>query len=717
MTQLIERSANYFNDQDVFSDDLNFTEAAGRYKRQEGITTLLNSWGVAAASNSTDLQVTVGADTFSVTPGRAIDSYGRIINVPGSIAYPGTSTGVGADGDDDYRPTGTLPATDSIPLSDSLPTYINIAYTYTSGSTEYDDDGVGFHTRHYDSYVISQEAAPGTGAKVPLAQILGDKTVVDSRKFATCWSGASSLSTMDEHLQRMHTSGLVGATFNAAIDGSLGVTQSPGGSQVTINRIVSGDLLFLNGLRYAAVVGAATAITVFGIEGYTFYVWVEGSDTAATITWGNYATAPTWTVNQYPVCSGVLVASGDGFIITPGTLTDLRKYLGTTTDNIRDVSAVATGTASTPNTVTTALNTLKIADATTTAGYQAADTVLQANIVASYTNIAGTEISAPNVNDAQYWKVCTLPATSDLTYDKVVVELTGGTYASTDLGYDKAVFSNRDSFGYSNSQIKRSADARTTLRIIALRDGAAGTAVGIYIHKPAGIAWAKGIAKAYGINVGGTYTALPIGAPTTVPTEESTSLIFDSGNTVSYPLLAGDGWSMERFNTSSGHTHSGTSTNGPQILAAGLASMAVTDAKRMSRYGVHSNIAVSAPTNGILATFTGTGTNPALYIDTSGVYIVLIGATVACYNTASTLSVETWVAGRAYEGWAARAPIVTGTGTYDTCTLSGILTVNGLETTDIRLMNRGASLVTVVTTYGGYQLCNSFWYVVLGRIS
>jgi hypothetical protein len=595
-----ERAASYFNDQLVTSDDLNFTESASAYKRQKASLALLTQWGVSGNSTSTALKVTLGTAKFSVEPGTAVDSTGKVICVPGYVGT--TDPGYGTLGDDDYRPAGTCPAYTNIDITGSGTRYINIAYARTSGSVGVDDDGASFATRYYDSYTISIDTVKGTGAKVPLGRITTSNELVDERQFLQTLSSESSQGTLLEHRQYAHDTGLEGTLFNAVGAGSLGVTVASG--VATVKALSGGDLLFINGSRYSAIDGSLEVT----LAGTTTYIWVVGG-TTATISSGT-----TWTPGDtlYLICS---------VVVSTEAITDLREYCTTIGSHVRNDSTVVTG-----DTVKDALETLDTA-------YQAADTVLTSALTTARSNLGGKQLFVSGNAAVAYWLVATLPANSAASYDRVTVELTTGGpgWDSTALTHDIVTFSNRYSSGllryvYEQNGL-HAADRTQGLQIVAYQ-AAANAVTYIYIVKPATTSWCSGIVRAIGIgNTGGVTTSsdLTIGdVQYGSATGTTDTVMFDSSTTTPNAV---PGAIDALFASTTGHSHNGSYPNGPKLTGSSFESGTL---QRSATIVVATNWATnpSSATGYATADFQCDGTNDEVQINQALAALPLSGGKV-----------------------------------------------------------------------------------------
>lgn len=177
--------SQFFPDQNVLAKDLNMIEYANTKAFRDYLKAITKTSGVVLSNTNTDLdlQVTTSdGNTFSVSPGKAIDGEGRVIGVPS------VTTASGSLGDDPkYRPA--LP--DRTSLSTGVTSegtyYVNLEYVPLYADVRYDDAGTAFNTRVYDSYVISVDSTK-TSTGVTLAQIIADAAGV-IQEDATSGSG------------------------------------------------------------------------------------------------------------------------------------------------------------------------------------------------------------------------------------------------------------------------------------------------------------------------------------------------------------------------------------------------------------------------------------------------------------------------------------------------------------------------------------------------
>lgn len=164
-------NSQFFPDQGVLARDLNMIGYARTKAFRDYLKAITETPGVVLSniSTDTDLQVTTSdGSTFSVNPGTAIDSEGRVIGVPS------VTTASGSLGDDPkYRPA--LPSRTSLStgVTSAGTYYINLEYVPLYGDVRYDDAGDDFNTRVYDSYTISVDSTRTSGG-VTLAQVIVD---------------------------------------------------------------------------------------------------------------------------------------------------------------------------------------------------------------------------------------------------------------------------------------------------------------------------------------------------------------------------------------------------------------------------------------------------------------------------------------------------------------------------------------------------------------
>ncbi|MCK9428822.1 MAG: hypothetical protein M0R17_02275 [Candidatus Omnitrophica bacterium] len=210
--------ANFFNDQDVMSDDLNAIESTtAKQVSSRSVAPLGNSGGISTLTGGSvtlggiygspnDYLVTtknfycnqLSATQISVTVGSAIDPSGNII---------------------------LLNSTHSITLTDNTATsfwidstagikYIKIKYQESSGSLQSDDLGATFYTRYYDSYQIRIEAIAASVNEIPLGRFTADGSgnisgiITDMRQYCRTITPASS-AILDPTIEPAKTLGWV----------------------------------------------------------------------------------------------------------------------------------------------------------------------------------------------------------------------------------------------------------------------------------------------------------------------------------------------------------------------------------------------------------------------------------------------------------------------------------------------------------------------------
>jgi hypothetical protein len=135
----------FFEDQNVFKNDLNNIEYSKIRLFRDTLAALIEQPGVAIPSLVYDNLKVSGS---VVNSGIAIDKYGRIIYVPDSIVTSGSI----------YTDPYYHPAWPSKTASGSGD-YINIYYSVQYDISETDDSGTSHYTRAYDSYRILREGS------------------------------------------------------------------------------------------------------------------------------------------------------------------------------------------------------------------------------------------------------------------------------------------------------------------------------------------------------------------------------------------------------------------------------------------------------------------------------------------------------------------------------------------------------------------------------
>ena len=160
----------FFPDQNVTDKDLNMIGYSSTKAFRDYLKAFMVNAGVVSSGLTTDTSlkvVTANGTSFEVNAGVAVDSVGRIINIP-------VSTGIsGSAGDDPlYRPA--LPDRTNLSTGITSPGtyYINLVYTPMYDSMQHDDSGNSFYTRVYDSYTISVDATRTTTGIILASMIL-----------------------------------------------------------------------------------------------------------------------------------------------------------------------------------------------------------------------------------------------------------------------------------------------------------------------------------------------------------------------------------------------------------------------------------------------------------------------------------------------------------------------------------------------------------------
>jgi len=146
----------FFEDQQIFSQDLNNIEHSKLRIIRESLVAMMYQPGVAIDSLSDTALKVIYIDTehFTINPGVAIDSFGRLIYVPSDTSASGSTTT-----DPYYHPV--WPSRQNIvhnQLPEAVTTYyVNIYYTMQQDIAETDDKKGAHYTREYDSYRIACE--------------------------------------------------------------------------------------------------------------------------------------------------------------------------------------------------------------------------------------------------------------------------------------------------------------------------------------------------------------------------------------------------------------------------------------------------------------------------------------------------------------------------------------------------------------------------------
>jgi len=153
----IGAESNFFDDQQIFAQDLNNIEYTKIKTIRDTIAACISQPGVAIDSLAeTALQVVyVDNKHFTVNPGTAIDKYGRIIYVPDDTSASGSIAT-----DPHYHPAWPDRVNIAHGQSPNVVTtyYVNIYYATQQGIQESGSFG-NYYTREYDSYRIAVETA------------------------------------------------------------------------------------------------------------------------------------------------------------------------------------------------------------------------------------------------------------------------------------------------------------------------------------------------------------------------------------------------------------------------------------------------------------------------------------------------------------------------------------------------------------------------------
>ena len=153
----IGAESNFFDDQQIFAQDLNNIEYTKIKTIRDTIAACISQPGVAIDSlTDTALQVVyIDNAHFTVNLGTAIDKYGRIIYVPSNTAASGSIAT-----DPHYHPTWP----DRVDIAhgkvpNAITTYyVNIYYVTQQDIAESGSFGSSYYTREYDSYSILTES-------------------------------------------------------------------------------------------------------------------------------------------------------------------------------------------------------------------------------------------------------------------------------------------------------------------------------------------------------------------------------------------------------------------------------------------------------------------------------------------------------------------------------------------------------------------------------
>jgi len=164
-------SGQFFSDQNVTAKDLNMIGYSSNKAFRDYLKALTTNPGVVSSDLTVDTSLkvtTIDGTLFDIFAGTAVDSAGRIINIPVSV------TASGSIGDDPkYHPAFPNRTNLSSEVTSAGTYYVNLVYTPMYGSAQYDDSGNSFNTRVYDSYTISVDAAR-TLVGITLAAIMVD---------------------------------------------------------------------------------------------------------------------------------------------------------------------------------------------------------------------------------------------------------------------------------------------------------------------------------------------------------------------------------------------------------------------------------------------------------------------------------------------------------------------------------------------------------------
>lgn len=262
----IGEGSTFFGDQDVLKEDLNNIEYTKTKMLRETTRRTLSQPGVCAlGTDSNTLKVVngTGINTFTISPGTAVDGYGRLIEVPLSTVASGSVVT-----DPYYHPAwpdrediahGKTPSVQTV-------YYVHLKYTTQTGIDETDDSGESYSTRRYDSYeVVVNQASASKGDSVLLAGLTVDggtyniSSIVDLRSFYTALTPTAT--SLTGHQRTFHESGIGGdnvpiytgtGALNAINQGSLGITiqDFAGNKQATFNEIE--DFININGTYLTA---------------------------------------------------------------------------------------------------------------------------------------------------------------------------------------------------------------------------------------------------------------------------------------------------------------------------------------------------------------------------------------------------------------------------------------------------------------------------------
>jgi len=163
--------SQFYPDQNVLARDLNLINYSNIKSFRDYLKVITYQPGVILSDVFTDtaLQVTTDGTTFTVNPGSAVDSGGRVIHVPVSPLVESGSI----SSDPLYypaRPNRTLLTTGVVSAGIY---YVNIKYSSFYTDVRYDDGGTAYNKRVYDSYTISVDAVRSAEG-ITLAQVQCD---------------------------------------------------------------------------------------------------------------------------------------------------------------------------------------------------------------------------------------------------------------------------------------------------------------------------------------------------------------------------------------------------------------------------------------------------------------------------------------------------------------------------------------------------------------
>ena len=259
----------FFADQNVTAKDLNMIGYANTKAFRDYLKAFMANAGVVSSDLTIDNSlkvVTADGTSFEVEAGTAVDSRGRVINIPSSTAVSGSA------GDDPlYRPA--LPSRTSLSTGVTSPGiyFVNLTYTPMYGSVQYDDSGNSFYSRVYDSYIISVDAArTTTGITLASMSLDADGNIVQDSSGTGYYSTGNSTwyAIYDERPSFQVEDGRVGSIENFTAIQEIDLTER-------LEKSV-GFLYPLAGHTFSATIPRNATIE-------TFSVMCQGSSGGVTI--------------------------------------------------------------------------------------------------------------------------------------------------------------------------------------------------------------------------------------------------------------------------------------------------------------------------------------------------------------------------------------------------------------------------------------------------